>query len=179
MTKWRLKKTLARRLEFLPIERDDVRYAWAGYKSGALVDMAAPFDNLDMTADEFKAAFMEVVTRRYHGAWTLFAETPKGFIPVGMILAFYSHTEHAMSPFMIVGDIVWFPWASARNRIESAVNFFSKIHKDIPMTDYAYGEKNRRFFDTLAKHGIIRRAGTTFNIKRGEAVAIYETRDRS
>lgn len=138
--------------------------------------MAAPFDQTDMTADQFKAAFMSVVTTRYHGAWTLFAETRKGFVPVGMVFAFYSHTEHAMSPFMIVGDIVWFPWATSRNRIESAVNFFGKIRKEIPMMDYAYGDVNRKFFDVLAKHGIVQRVGTTFNIVRGKPVAIYETR---
>jgi hypothetical protein len=138
--------------------------------------MATPLDQPGMSAVEFKAAFEATVLRRYHGAWTLFAQTKRGFIPIGMIFAFYSHTEHAWSPFMIIGDIVWFPWASARNKVESAVNFFTKIRHDIPMLDYAYGETNQKFMETMAKHGIMRRVGTTFNIVKGEAVAIFETR---
>lgn len=153
-----------------------MRYAWAAYKGGGLKDMSAPFNELGMSADQFKAAFEEIVTARYHGAWTLFAETPKGFIPVGFVFAFYSHTEHAMSPFMIVGDLVWCPWATPRNKIEAAVGFFNRIRKEIPMMDYAYGEVNKKFFEMLARHGIVRRVGTTYNVVKGEPVAIFETR---
>ncbi len=44
------------------------------------------------------------------------------------------------------------------------------------MMDYAYGDENRRFFEMLAKHGIMRRAGTTHLVVKGEPVAIFETR---
>lgn len=140
--------------------------------------MSAPFNELGMSADQFKAAFEAVVTTRYHGAWTLFAETTKGFIPVGFVFAFYSHPEPALSPFMILGSFVWCPWANARNKIEAAVCFFSRIRKEIPMMGYAHSRKDRKFFDMLAKHGIMQRVGTTFNVVRGQAVAIFETRDR-
>ena len=137
--------------------------------------MAGPLAEDGLTADQFKDAFEGVVLSRYHGAWTMFAETIRGFIPVGMVFAFYSHTEHHLSPFMIVGDIVWMPWATPRNKIESAVNFFNIIRGDIPMVDYAYGETNKRFFEAVMRHGIVRRVGTTYNIVRGEPVAIFET----
>lgn len=136
--------------------------------------MAGPFGSPDMTADQFKVEFQARVTTHYHGGWTMFAQTRKGFIPVGMVFAFYSHPDPALSPFMIVADIAWFRWASARNKIESAVNFFKKV--GIPMVDYAYGEVNRKFFEMLAQHGIMRRVGTTFNVVRGEPVAVFETR---
>ena len=58
---WRQKKTLTRRLEFRPIEAEDVKYAYAAYKMGALKDMAAPFDELGMSADEFNIAFQTIV----------------------------------------------------------------------------------------------------------------------
>lgn len=138
--------------------------------------MAGPFVKTEMNAEQFKETFEAVVIARYDGVWTMFAETKKGFMPVGMIFAFYSHPDPVLSPFMIVGDLIWFPWASPRNKIESAVNFFTKIRNEIPMMDYAYGETNKRFFAMLAKHGIMQRVGTTFNVKKGEAVAVYETR---
>lgn len=174
--KWRLKRTRGRRLEFRPIEADDIKYAWAGYKKGALKDMAGPFADTGMTAEQFNETFQSVVTARYHGAWTLFAETKRGFLPVGMVFAFYSHSEPTFSPFMIVGDIAWFPWASARNKIESAVNFFEIIRHSIPMVDYAYGATNQRFFEMICQHSVMRRVGTTFNVVKGEPCAVYETR---
>lgn len=174
--RWRLKKTLARKTSFRPIENDDVKYAWAAYKKGGLAPMAGVFAETGMTAEQFKAAFETTVVTRYHGAWTMFAETSKGFIPVGFVLAFHSHADPALSPFMIVGDIVWCPWATRRNKVESAVNFFGTIRSTIPMIDYAHGEINKRFFEMLARHGIMRRIGTTYNVVRGEPTAIFETR---
>lgn len=173
---WRLKKTLARRLEFRPVEVEDVRFAWAAYKQGALADMGKPFSDTTLTAQEFDTAFQAVVTTRYHGGWTLFAETRKGYLPAGMVFAFYSHADPALSPFMIVGDIVWFPWATPRNRVESAVNFFAVIRATIPMMDYSCRERDKRLFETICKHGVMQRVGTTFNVVRGEPCAIFETR---
>ncbi len=173
---WRLKKTLSRRVEFRPIENEDVKYAWAAYKKGGLAPMAGPFAQEGMSADEFKSAFEAAILTRYHAAWTLFAESTKGFIPVGFVLAFHSHPDPMMSPFMIVGDIVWCPWATKRNMVESSVNFFNVIRHTIPMVDYAHGETNKKFFEMLARHGIMRRIGTIFNVVHGEATAMFETR---
>lgn len=173
---WRLKKTLARRIEFRPIENEDVRYAWAAYKKGNLAPMAGPFAKTDMTAEEFSTTFETAVITRYHGGWTLFAQSPKGFIPIGFVFAFHSHADPALSPFMIIGDIVWCPWATARNKIEAAVYFFSRIRNEIPMMDYAAGDVNKKFMEMLARHGIMRRIGTTFNLVKGEPVAVFETR---
>jgi len=173
---WRLRKTLARRLEFRPIEAEDVRYAYAAYKKGCLKDMAGPFSDTGMTAEEFGIQFHAIVPVRYHGAWTLFAETKRGFLPVGMVFAFHSHADPALSPFMIIGDMPWFPWATPRNKIEAAVNFFNTIRATIPMVDYAHGDTNKRFFEMICQHGVMRRVGTTFSVVKGEGTAVFETR---
>lgn len=176
--KWRLKKTLARRLEFRPIRDDDMKFIWAAYKKGALAPMAGGFASPDMEPEQFKAAFEAALLSHYHRDWLMFAEAKPGFVPVGMVLAFHQHPNHDISPFMIVGDIIWFPWASARNKIESAVNFFNTIRKEIAMVDYAHGSENRRFMEMLCRHGIMQRVGTTFNVVKGEATAIFETRSK-
>lgn len=155
------------------MEDEDVRYSWAAYKKGCLKDMAGPLAEDGLSAEQFKAAFETVVIQRYNGAWTLFAETPRGFLPVGMVFAYYSHP--VASPFMIISDIVWMPWATGRNKIESAVNFFNATRNEIPMVYYAYGDSNKRFFEMLARHGIMRRIGITFNVMRGEPVHVFET----
>lgn len=172
----RLKKTLARKVDFRPIEDEDIRYAWVAYKKGCLAPMSAPFDQDGLTPEEFKQAFVDTVKTRYHGAWTLFAESPKGYGQVGFIFAFHSHSDPMLSPFMIVGDIVWCPWATARNNMEAAVYFFNRVRNEIPMVDYAHGDKNKKFMEMIARHGVMRRIGTTHNVVKGAAVAVFETR---
>lgn len=172
---WRLRKTLARRLEFRPIEREDIRYAWAAYKNGCLASMGEKWAQGDMDAAAFAVEFEVEVSTVYHGVWTMLAEGRKGFIPVGIVLAFWSHPDPKFAPFMIVGDIVWFPWASTRNKIESAVNFFNSIRGQLAMVEYA-SEKHRPFFEMICQHGVMRRVGTMEYAIGGEKHAVYETR---
>lgn len=172
---WRLKKTISRPVDYRPIEQDDVKYAWISYKKGALADLGPKFADTSMNADEFKIAFQVEVTTAYHGAWTLLAQTPRGFMPVGFVLGFWSHPEPRYSVFMNVGAMVWLPIASKRNKIETAIYFFNSIRNDFPMVEYAR-EKDKRFFEVVARHGIMRRVGTSHNIYPGEPAAVYETR---
>lgn len=171
---WRRKKTLARRVDFRPLERDDIRYLWATYKKTGLKSLGGPFLQDTMEVAEFNAAIEREVAENYQGAWCLFAETKRGFMPVGVVLGFYSHPNPRLAPFMIIGDMIWFPWSSARNRVESAVHFFHRIRQDIPMVEYA-NEDAKRFFEVLAAHGVVRRVGTSFNVYPGVATAVFET----
>ncbi len=173
---WRLKKTTARKLSFRPIENEDLRYIWAAYKDGALASMGETFASADLAADEFKTAFEQEVVNTYHAAWTLFAESKRGVLPIGLVLGFWSHHDAERAPFMILGDMIWFPWASLRNKIESAVNFFNEARREIPMVEYAR-MKDKRFFEMIARHGIMRRVGTSHNVYRGEPAAVFETRN--
>lgn len=172
---WRLKKTLSRPVDFRPTERDDVRYAWVAYKKGLLLDMGGNFTSTDMSADEFKQEFEVAITTMYHGAWTMMAQCAKGYMPVGIVLGFWSHPDPKFAVFMNVGSIVWFPWSTSRNRVEAALHFFNTIRSDFPMVEYAR-EKDKRFFEIMARHGVMRRVGTSHNIYSGEPAAVYETR---
>lgn len=174
MKRWTLRKTLKRKTHFRPIEQEDVQYIWVAYKSGLLESMGRPFDKTDLSPEEFQAEFLAQAETVYHGLWTLFAETKKGYLPSGLVLGFYSHPDPRFAPFMNIGDMIWFPWASPRNKVEMAVNFFNKIRNEIPMVEYAKFD-DKRFFETIAKHGIMRRVGTMYNIYDGPA-AVFETR---
>jgi hypothetical protein len=174
--RWRLKKTLSRKLDYRPIEQEDIKYLWAAYKKGALASMGAEWGDPTLNADDFTLSFKAEVMANYAAAWTLFAGTPKGFLPVGVVLAFFSHPNPRFSPFMIVGDMIWFPWASRRNRVEAAVHFFSKVRKEHALVTYAHGAETKRFFEMIAKHGVIQRIGTTFSVVSGQPVAMFETR---
>lgn len=173
--RWRLRRTLSRRLDFRPLERDDMRYLWAAYKKGCLKSLGGAFETDELDAAQFSAAFEQELASTYQGAWTLFAETKRGFIPVGVVLGFYSHPNPQLAPFMIIGDMLWFPWASPRNKIESAVYFFNRIRHEIQMVEYA-NEDAKPFFEMIAKHGVVRRVGTSYNVYPGTATAVFETR---
>lgn len=162
-------------MDFRPIEDDDIKFVWAAYKSGRLASMGKDFEDGKMAPAQFRERFQAEILANYAGAWTMFSITPKGKMPVGLILGFWSHPEPRLSPFMIVGDIIWFSWATARIKIESAVNFFDRVRKTIAFMEYAQS-KDQKFFDVLCQHGIMRRVGTSYNVYPGESVAVYETR---
>lgn len=156
-----------------------MRYVWAAYKKGALASMGAEFADAAMAAPDFKVAFEAEIVRRYDAVWTLFAETTLGYRPVGMALGFWPQPDTEKAPFMLLGDLVWFPWASPRNRVAAAVNFFNAMRDQIPMMDMGVLPKDHRFFDMLCAHGVMRRVGTSQLVYRDQPAAVYETRRRT
>lgn len=110
-----------------------------------------------LTAREFKDAVEQFVLTNYHGGWTLLANTKKGFIPVGMVFA--KDDGVFSEPIGKVSGVFWMPWATNRNKIESAVNFFNEIRKEYVFIGRAE-MKDKKFYEYIAKHGIVRRVGT-------------------
>lgn len=127
-----------------------------------------------MDQHTFDAEFAEEVAKNYDAAWTLMAESNGRYSPVGLVLAFRSHHNPSYAPFMIIGDIIWFPWASARNRVETAVRLVVEIRDTIGLVEYARAE-HVPFFEMLCKHGIVRRVGKMKNVYPGEMTDVFET----
>lgn len=137
--------------------------------------MGGDFAETDMEPPAFKARFTSEVLTTYAAAWTLFAPVKdKGHIPVGVVLGFWSHPDATKAPFMILGDMLWFPWASSRNRVETAVHFFNTIRQGFPMVEYAEPDA-KDFFVMLCKHGIMRRVGTSHVVYPDTPATIFET----
>lgn len=166
--KWRLKKTLKRKAEYRPIEAEDIRFIWAAYKQGALKPMG--FHDESMTADQFKQRFEQAVVSNFHAAWTLFAPTKKGSIPVGLVLAAWAPN----APYMIVTGMCWFPWASKRNIVEAIVNFLNGVRREFMLVFYALPE-HKRTYEVCAMHGVVRRVGTSYVAIPGNAAAVFES----
>lgn len=169
-SKWRLKRTLKRSASYRPIEDEDVKYAWAAYKKGALAPMGEAFTQ-EMNADQFRQLFEAFVVQNHHAAWTLLAPTGKGKIPVGIVLAAWAPN----APYLIVNGACWFPWASKRNIIETSVCFFAGVRKEHQLVFYALPE-HKRAYEVCAMHGVIRRVGTSFVAIPGKQCAVFETR---
>lgn len=137
--------------------------------------MGDVFADASLDPDEFNEAFSAELENNYYGAWTLFAETKRGFLPIGMVFVFPSHPNPEMAPFAIIGDMIWFPWASTRNKIESTVRWINDTRKEVPLVEYASLE-HKGFFEVMAKHGIMRRVGTSHNVYPGQPTSVFETR---
>ena len=167
--KWRLSRTLKRRVEVRPIEQSDVKYAYAGYKKGKLTSMGAPFDQDGMDPAKFKAAFEQYVLTKSQAAWTISTETKDGFIPSGFAFGGWAPLE----AYLVIIGIVWFPWAKRRNIVEGTVSFFNTIRKELNWMGFASGE-HKRIYEVCCMHGIMRRVGTT-NLGSAPA-AVYEGR---
>lgn len=167
---WRLKKTLKRRTQIRPIEADDVKYLWASYKKGALASMGTAFADGNMTPDQFKEAF-DRAAQDYSEGWIILAETRKGFIPSGIVLG----KLDKLLPFMIIGGIAWFPWATRRNIIEGTVAFFDVMRKQMPWIGFATDE-HKRLYEICCMHGIMRRIGTSHVAIPGQGSAVFEAR---
>ncbi len=162
--KWRLSKTLSRRVEVRPIENDDVKYAWAAYKQGKLPWLDIP---KDLDAASFKAEFEQFVLTRAHAAWTVSTDTKKGFIPAGIALGQWGPS------FMFISAIEWFPWATCRNIVEGTVYFFDNLRKQFPVMGLA-NDQHKPLYEACMMHGIIHRIGTSHSM--GEKMTLFETR---
>lgn len=168
--KWRLSRTLKRRVDVRPIEPDDLKYVWAAYKKGGLASMGEEFASPEMSNSEFDAAFEKMADRCAEG-WIVQAETRRGFMPIGLVLGGLA----PMGAYLIICGIVWFPWASKRNIIEGAVSFFNSLRKQAPWMLYATDE-HKRLYEVGCMHGIMRRVGTSMVVIPGRSAAVFEGR---
>ncbi len=95
-------------------------------------------------------------------------QTNKGRIPVGVL------TGKIMGPVLWLGDAIWFPWTSSRNKYESMVNMFNEIRRKY-VALFTCTMKDRDFYDAVARHGVIRRVGTLYDIT-DDKLAHWQTR---
>lgn len=157
---WRLRKTLARRIETRPIEDADVRYAWAAYKTGALTIIEP-----GLSAEQFKPAFEQLVGTRYPVTWVILVQTAKGFIPAGIVFA----ASAPLGAYLIIMGVVWCPWATKRNILEGTVAFFNRLRRETPWMGYAT-EEHRKVYEVCCMHGIMRRIGKSQEVYPGATI---------
>lgn len=83
--------------------------------------------------------------------FTVLASTSRGKIPVCVVVA--AIKKHIMEP-----HVIWFPWASPRNKIEADVAFFQKFRDQYMMMIHSPKEA-WEFHDHICRYGVIRRIG--------------------
>ncbi len=161
---WQVTRTLKRKPSYRGIEEGDLRYLWAAYKRGALIGVGIPGY---LTPDEFSSFVDKKVSASCHMAWAMLM----GDKPVGFVFGAWSPSVKQVLEIVLV---VWMPWASRRNIIESAVNFIREIRKEYRCMGYALPE-HRGLYEVAAKHGLVRRIGTSYNAIPGRPTAMFES----
>lgn len=129
-----------------------------------------------MERGDFEVCLLEVLGQRDWGL-TLIADTKGGRVPVGSISAMNPLSTRLVT----IADIIWFPWASHRNCVESAVNFINELRDDFTIMEYAdeREQSTKRFFENLCMYGIMRRVGTVHDFYGpGSSAALYQSRRR-
>ena len=157
--KFRRKRTLKRKPSFHEFTDADRKYIWAAYKLGAFGDIG--------TQQEFDARLALYLSMN-DKLYIFEAPTPRGRIPVGLVAGKF------MGPVIWLVDAVWFPWASDRNKYESMVNLFQETRKHY-VALFTCTIQDLKFYEKVAKHGVIRRVGTLHDIA-DDKLAQWQTR---
>ena len=135
---------------------DDIKYLWAGYKKGVFDDIFKE----GLSAKTFSEVAVEYVLSAYTHSWIL------GEKPVGVVFGVN------LGPFIYLGTMKWFPWTTNRQKIENAVGFLNEIRKEL-FCVWDCNEEDKRFYEHIARHGIIRRVGTLHGLNHAK---LWETR---
>lgn len=153
--RYRIKRTLKRDPSFHVLTDDDIKYLWADLKKGK---------KIEISPQDFINEFSDHVSRNYDYAWTLTLDKPMGMV-FGQI----------SGPMIMLGDMHWFEWATNRNKIECSIKLLNELRKTNVITMYSTFD-DKKFYEHIAKHGILRRVGTLYGIYEDEPATFFQTR---
>lgn len=168
-------RTLRRDAAFREYDDDqDFRWAWAAYRLGAFADHFAA----GIEQEEFR---MFLAQFRERGLWfTLLARVKwqgvdRGIAPVGLIAC--DVPERKGRP-ELQPHVLWYPWASPRNKLEAGLKFFNDLRKTTTVLIFAKAtDECDRYFGTLKKYQVLRRVGTAYDhFDAGEPSHVWQVK---
>lgn len=144
--------------------QDDAKWYWAAYRKGAFENAPEGMDSI-----VFVDWLAEQVTK-FNEVWTLTAPHGDGRRPVGIVAGRFD--EYGLRP-----HVVWFPWATPRNRLECALKFLHDIGRE-HFAWFIAEQKDWPFYDHVMRYGMIRSVGKVKRIFDGEDGLMYHTTER-
>lgn len=79
---------------------------------------------------------------------------------VGILAALPSADRYLLTP-----RVIWFPWASSRNRLECSLKWLTEARKTT-MPVFHVDEALRGFFRHLCRYGVLREVGVEHHVPR-------------
>ena len=145
---------------------EDMKYIWAAYRKDGLEEFD-PVLGVDMGLEDFKQAFVECVNGKYNAIWIITGPV-SGREP--MPIAFV--TGWVRGRILEMGHATWFPWVAPRVIFDAAEVFFERARREYFVMEFAR-ERDQRFFDAVAKTGVIKRTARFHGMYPGEAAILY------
>ena len=166
---WR-SRTLKRGCAYRPVQDDDMKWLWAAYRRGVFAHLPEFPDGMDTF--DFQTTILGVLSENIFGrkgeAWLFIAQTPRGEIPVGMVIAVPNRGH-------IEPHVFWFPEASARNKLECAIKWLHEMKKTWKI-DLWIRASDWQFYDHLCKYGLLRTVGKyRKHFEDGEDAFIFQS----
>ncbi len=160
------RRVLKRGCSFRVYEDTDLKWLWAAYRKDAFEEMFAP----DLDQDAFTEQMLGILTKLYSKGsevLMLVATIPgKQSSPVGLLAVEYN--DQVAWP-----HAVWFPWSTARNRVECLVNFLQELNKEAAVLIASEPELTG-FFGHLSRYGLLRRVGTIRKYRGDKPAILYQ-----
>ena len=148
-------------------------WLWAGYKMGTFSEIDLFPEGL--TQKEFSNAIEKFIATGHLTPITYYDDRRK---PVG--IGFFWVRGRVWQTC----DLLWFPWASSRNVLESYVNFVNIVKetkhtdgKKLIILEFAR-EKDRDFFEHVCKYGVMSRVGSLVGIYDDGKAILFQSRSR-
>jgi hypothetical protein len=142
--------TLKRNPAFRPVAEADLKWIGAAWRKGGLKALGEDFARTDLAPDEMLGRARELLSR-LPSAWMLEAPVQGRPRPVGLLAG--TVDDRRLTP-----HVLWFPWASKRNRLEAVVKFLNVARRDFVVLVWARRDE-AKFFECVARHGILKRMG--------------------
>lgn len=152
----KLKRALARgvEIEYLDASTEHIGNCWIAAQQGAFKGIAFSLSLADINQREFGECLIEALEEIANAAVLAFVPYEDGRRAVAMFI-WYGDDRH------IYPSVIWFPWASPRNKLEAALAFVNsgrlgdkKVHMHVPKD-----ERNERFLRQLCLYGMMRKCG--------------------
>lgn len=133
---------------------DDLAYMWAAYRMGAIPEAYVP-PGLDK--EEFTDQMTDLLLS-FADVKTMVA--PRNGVPSPVGIAVIERGGTRLQP-----HAVWFPWATIRNKIESAAHYLGEMRRQRRPDGRFYKglifapESTWTFFEHMMRRGILKRCG--------------------
>ena len=144
----------------------DVRYFWAAYQMGMWEDELPR----DLNRDQFYMTLVDIIGE-YDMEFVFEVKGPNGKRPAGVLLADFRMKGNAIEP-----HVWWFPWASARNQLESSAHFLRDMGKRYKVLVYTE-TKDSVFWERIYRYKGLLKKGCkiTDAFGSGEDSMLYYT----
>lgn len=174
------------RVKYRAVEEEDLAYYYAAYLKGALakLDPMLSGPSEDIKATDFDRMIADVLGKRDMVA-TYFAEDPHGrMVPAG----FVGLLNPLQIPWLVVSEMIWFPWAGPRAKLANALNFVNDLRDEVTIQAFADirpketsldGVGSQAFYTHLCKYGVMRRVGQMHDFYGpGRNAAVFQSKRR-